>query len=74
MQGGAQSSSDEDKEEDTGDTAIHNGRQARPEDHQPPGHIQEGVHQPRGTVPALPLYVCICVSIYVCPYRLVMPT
>ena len=46
MQGGAQSSGDEDKEEDTGDTAIHNGRQTRPEDHQPLGHIQEGVHQP----------------------------
>lgn len=43
FQGGAQSCGDEHQVQDTGDPPVHHGCQAGPEDHQPPGHLQEGV-------------------------------
>ena len=52
-QGGAQSGGDEDKEEDSRDPPVHNGRETGSQNHQPSGHLQKGVHQPRGAVHAL---------------------
>ena len=43
LQGRAQSGGDEHQVQDTGDPSVHHGCQAGPADHQPPGHLQEGV-------------------------------
>ena len=66
VKGGVKPGGDEHQVQDTGDPAVHHGRQTGPPDHQSACHLQERVQDPGGTVLTVSKYVCACIHVHAC--------